>query len=1428
MVNWSVFESLPGDVTNNFELLCRSLVWLNYGRFGSFKALANQPGIEFDLALNEDCSLGKSGKKFGWQCRWYGIQSGVAIGKTRRNKIQEALDKTIATIPDITDWVLWTRHPLTKGDQKWFYNLSSSINLHLWTTHEAETLLCGDAEILRQTYFGDLILTPTTLAQLHEVSVAPIKKRWLPEVHQIVDTERTLRQMLGHSYYWSDLLDFATDLKHSVEILRSELGKLPDSLLSLTSAFIGQLEKLTTDLVNAYDLIEKSDFQLLIQFLLCRKTVTDPCILAVPRKLRGARLACGLIATNALADFMDSNALLEDIVQFLETRIVAIVADAGSGKTQLSAGLTADQENRPAGILLFGRSLSARSTLDDLAKTININGNPVPSMQALLAALNAAGERSKCRLPLIIDGLNEAEDPRQWKPLLAAIQVHLKQYPNILVICTLRSGVGRKLTKRSTYHDTRSATSSFVNQALPENIEKLEIADFEDDTSNAISKYFNHFKISADINELPFQLLSHPLTLRIFCEVTNPDRNKIVGMEAIPRSLASMFDRYVMQAAERIEELSPYDHRHFQQDILNSLDTFGQQLWSNKCRELAERNFRIDINDDKRQWNNSVITLLEQEGLLLRMPGESPTAENIVPVYDLFGGYLIAKALILQIGRNGMQVWINDSATMEALRGDYSVRHPLSEDIFRFLVALMPKYLHQQLWQIIGESLRMDALELATLLEGQYLDNATIEAITDSINNEKESASLFFRRIIGVRSATKHPLNADFIDKLLRNLEVSQRDLIWSEWLRRNEDKLLKDVERSIAGWISNIENHCNSDILKAKWYMWMLTTTIHRLRIKTTLALYWFGRGDAIGLFELTESAVEINDPYVFERMLAASYGAAMALCTEAKQESFRAEVLPKFAKRLFDVLFQVDAPARTTHTLIREYARGIIELAKLYNPDLLSSFELSSCSSPYPNGGRIKWQSIRINNKKLKYGESPFRMDFENYTIGTLVKGRSNYDYDNKNYKKVRSQILWRIYNLGWNSSDFQEVDKTIETSRNSYSRHDDDLNKTDRYGKKYSWIAYHELKGWLKDRGALDTDFEDGNRDWDFDIDPCFPLHPIENKLIHSDFLGDPNINLQDWIDTGDIADFSDHFYHESVNGETGPWIILDGHINQQDERRGRSIFASIRTFLVPKKEKQSIISLLEKQDIGGRWLPEKREFHNVFSGEIPWIDVFEDSGKISIDFVTEEYPVKVKEEQEVYYLDGERIELSFLDTLRFSNIHLPSILGDSQERFSEEDFARIQIRKEQVETVKIEKKTKSFDVIQPVCDLKTVGKTLTDVSGGGTTLTREIAQLVDLINIPQTFDLKTKDGVRATIQNAYRISSYKNSERLFFIRKEILNAILEKQDVSLVFAVWGERKLSLGQFESRNDSDGDHGKSYAGFQSIHDYDNIEITK
>jgi hypothetical protein len=301
-------------------------------------------------------------------------------------------------------------------------------------------------------------------------------------------------------------------------------------------------------------------------------------------------------------------------------------------------------------------------------------------MEALLGAVDAAGQRARHRLPVVIDGLNESEDPRHWQAGLAGLEAALVKYPYVLVVCTLRP--------------------EFAEEALPPGICRVDIAGYGDDALPAIREHFRYYRIEATDASVPIELLRHPLTLRLFCEVTNPTREKAVGIDAMPGSLTALFDRYLEQVGKRIVELAPRTQRYYEQDIRRSLGVVGGMLWDKKTRSLDSDDLRKALGDEARPWDQSLVRALEHEGVLLRMPSQGNGA--YVPSYDRLGGHLVASTLLARHGQDGFESWIREPSTIGLLAGATEERTPLADDVVYSLVGQIPRRLQsKQLWQLV-------------------------------------------------------------------------------------------------------------------------------------------------------------------------------------------------------------------------------------------------------------------------------------------------------------------------------------------------------------------------------------------------------------------------------------------------------------------------------------------------------------------------------------------------------------------------------------------------------------------------------------------------------------------------------------------------------------------------------------------------------
>jgi hypothetical protein len=1403
-LDWTKFDSLADAKSRNFENLCRGLMRLHYGRFGYFKALANQPGVEFHIKFTESCHLGNESCWFGWQCKLYQRNQNGDLKASSRKDIEDSLRKTEKELPNLTDWVLWTRYTLSKTDQQWYYNLVTQYKLHLWTEEEIDTYLSSDGLILRSTYFGELVLTPHNLQERHRIAIQPIRERWMEPIHQAVDAERKIRRMLGEAGSWGQLIEVGECLKNVSELISPGIDNAVPKLKPYIAAFVDACLAFVDTLVHFHEILADGDLDVIQQKLQERKTLLSLDVRSTPRRLRSANHPASLYATNALDDMFIAQSLLDEAEEFLGAGLVAVLADAGGGKTQMAAQLTAPQENRHAGVFLQGRNLHKGQSLNDLVKSFSINGTPMPSMESLLAAVDAAGKRAGCRLPVLIDGLNEAENPNDWKPELASLSEIVKKFPNVLVVCTLRTGE-RKREDRDWSREPQTQTrESFALRALPEAVNTIDSEGFGGDVDEAIEKYFNYFKINPGDAVIPVEFLQHPLTLRIFCEVTNPKRESEVKVDYFPTSLSPLFEKYIANVTKQISEMTSLSHTYTTDEVDKAFYILGIELWKCGKREIGEKEFRIAVSDTP-LWDSSIVNLLAQEGILFKNPGIEQYEYVVTPVYDALGGYIIANALLMKHAQDNSFAWVNKSETTALLIGDDS--HELAFDILRSLVTLAPRRTRgRHFWQYISEPLRINALEFASEIDAEYLDHETIATLKQMLHEFPTSRRRLFYRLRTTRSIEHHPLNANFLDSTLREMLVSERDLIWTEWIRETYfEKFQYTVSSERFNglllmedrWKQQLDIRTSSDQLRAKWLMWFLTSTDRELRDRVTRALYWFGRGNPSALFEETLAALEINDPYIPERMLAASYGVAMARHVDLEDPTFVNLTLPKYARDVYDAMFTEDAPFSTTHSLMREYGRRIIELASFHNPNLFCSEEIQRSKPPYKDGGTHTWGESESSGGNSYGSDLPFGMDFGNYTLGRLVPSRRHYDFQNEEYKRVCSQILWRVEQLGWSSKKFSDIDSSI-ANKHRQGRSESDAKKIDRYGKKYSWIAFFEMSGLLHDLGIIDRENERG-WDWDLDIDPSFPEQLPDISLIQTNFLGSGDIGTKEWITDGPLPDVNPYLRLTNLNNEEGPWVMLDGYITQENKKIGRSLFCFIRSFLVLTSEVDSFCQHLSNQDLGGRWLPEKPSVGHTFAGEIPWCATFPETDLIEISFVEKEETVKVKRMQKISFLDGKQLDLSDIDIEGFcTNINAQP---DNAQQLSIDEIERIEVREVPVEAEEILEHSVTYYPIIPVCDFSWEGdRSAANNILYATTLSKDIAYALELLGQPQTPDLFTSEGVKATSSISFGNDEFSNRQRLFYIKEELLRAFLEQNELSLIWAVWGERGYSSDRFHN----------------------------
>lgn len=1184
---WSAFESLEGDPKRNFELLMRGAVRRNYGRYGRLRSRRNQPGVEFHLQLDADCDLGQRGQWFGWQCKYYDLPQSKALGKTRRDEIEDAILKAKADVPGMTDFVLCLKELPKKADLDWYDSEVAppdGMRLHRVADEDIETLLTGDATILRATFFGELIVDTAGLTAAHARAVEPVRQRWVPHLHVITSVERRLCGALlrpGSASHLQEQSNVLAALGEALERARMDVADADTS--RLLELLIGDLSRLATRLeriATACDLRRPDEaVELLAESATPTIKVREVDLLA--RRLRVLRHPSATAGTTARADLRHALRLLAELRDLSVPCVLAVVADAGTGKSHLAAELTAARDGVPGGIFIRGSELARGSTLDTLAQ--RVPGIDARSFERLLEASDALGARAGARIPIVIDGLNEAQRPADWRTLLAETHGILDRYPNVRLILTYRGAVRE---------DIRSPGLTEL---------ELELEDVE--IREAARRYFNHYKIDPGQARLPMRLFGQLLYLRLFCEATNGDAEQWVGVEALPGSLVAVFERYVAQTTRRLGDrpghpMLPHGH------IEKKLAAFAQLLWDRQARDVPWDEAKLLFDGDAAEWDHSLLKALEQEGVLFRDDRLGHDAERSAVLFDRLSGYLIAYAITRGLRFADAEQVLGQPALWDKLTG--SARHPLANDILVSLVGLMPRrFPGHQLWKVAPEHERDLALLRTMDLESRFLDAETVDALCVAVAGYGPPQHPYlhpFDRLWELRDGLGHCLNARFLDRVLRSMPVAQRDLAWTEWIRDstgplNDDWLQADIETARTRWESS-DVRDEADDLEALAIAWLLSSTVMPLRDAATRALQRYGRVDPRRLFALAADLFDVDDPYVSERACAAAFGAAVYHQMPDPGGAFE-RALGEWLALLAVTYLGASATCPTSHQLTRMYVAACFELAGALHPAALpvgvDPSGLTFGSGPRPD-------PIQEEDPRTQEVATTVRMDFENYIIGPLHEGRSNYDSQHLGFRKSLSEVRGRVWELGWRSELFEQLDGRLAEDR---WRAREPAATTERYGKKYGWIAYYELAGRLADAGQ-GRERSSGRRYgiWP-DIDPSFPVEPPQAVLTLPAWATAGPDDPEEWMRSAEVLVPDELLRPNEINGVVGPWLLVEGYLNHTDAARNREVWGFVRGVLVAEAEHGELVAILEDREyLGNELVPSAPPTHTTFAGEIPW--------------------------------------------------------------------------------------------------------------------------------------------------------------------------------------------------------------------------------
>jgi hypothetical protein len=1377
-IDWNAIRPLNGYKASGFEELCAQLARQEIPHNAIFERTgAPDAGVE-SYAIFTD------GSEWGWQAKYFNN-----LGDPQWAQIDNSVKTALEKHPQLTKYYVCI--PLDRPDARiggrksarerwndhekkwisWASEREMKVDFIYWGSHELLDLLTKPINHGRLRFWFDIhwLSRDWFIARLTE-ALRTAGPRYSPEINVDLPIANEFEIFGRTQYFFDQIKALAKDIRKKSHFFEY---RVPKEMGSKVIPLILKISSLVEEIHTGICAISVQPIGKLPLHRLAEKISTvvafddeiGQLLLEAERKYKESlpeteKEHSSSIHQNPYRElefnFASLFNVLRDIYELLthastiaESSLLILKGNAGAGKTHLLCDIAHRRINadQPTVILMGQRLISEQDPWTQILQQLDLPG---VTAEEFVGALESAAQFANCRALLIIDAINEGSGRLIWPNHLAAFLAYFERSPWISVILSVRSSYDEIIIPEA----VRKSAYSLIHNG------------FADHEYDATRTFFNYYGIEFPSTPLLTPEFRNPLFLKTICRGIN-----LTGDRRIPRGfqgITSIFNIYLNAINNYLAEVLSFNPKH--QLVIRALDAIAEKLVESGRRWLPLSRAEDIVNSylPGRDFDHSLYRGLVLEGILVEDTLQERIKENseiVLIAYDRFADHVIAKIhLEKHLDPENPSSVFADEGPLSFLTAKNQYIPPglleafciqVPERIGKELVLIAPGIRKQ--WGI-GDAFRQSIIWRTVTA----FHSTTPEAINKLIRNEhdfNDTVDVF----LTVASIPDHPLNANFLDQRLRKDTMAERDAWWSISLHHlwgNRTALDRIVD-----WASCINPTTSIDErvvdLCAIALTWMLTTSNRFLRDRATKSLISLLSGRLDTVEHLLERFIDVNDPYVAERIYAVAYGVAM--------RSNEPIELGKLATLVYTQVFESGHP--TAHVLHRDYARGVIERAiyigakldiaiERIRPPYSSKWPIIPSSEDIkpllPDWSRGSHDSGDIEWARNRIGSSVLGDDFARYIIGTnshmsnwlavkldeplwkpprtpeellrelvaefskeekmawetfkssdkaythdldifigervdknptvedeLVEagdsvyykiimqltGRTKQKFDavekerqaafealngilteehlkrldeiysamstvtevdrpsRFDLEQIQRYILWRVFDLGWTTKRFGIFDR-FEIGYNGRS-----ASKAERIGKKYQWIAYHEIMALVSDHFQYREKYgNDGSdqlyvgpwQEYFRDIDPSCTLRSIKGGTSwegHSGGWWDPAnykkwvtpATTTEWIKSSDEIPRIDIFLTVTNPKDGSQWINLQCFFNwkqpippdkESSDVEKRELWFISHGYLIHAQDTSKYLKWAEGQDFWGRWMPDPPESYRLFLGENGW--------------------------------------------------------------------------------------------------------------------------------------------------------------------------------------------------------------------------------
>jgi hypothetical protein len=1297
-----------------------------------------------------------NGDEYGWQAKyflhppdngqWKEIDESVKTVLEKHSRIISyiiclPIDRPDARVDNKASFLdKWTDHTLKW--KEWAKGKNLSVDFTYWGSHEiwdrlsreehkGRSLFWLHSEFFSQQWFQD------RLAE----AIANAGARYTPELNVELPIARLFEGLGRTSSFLIRVKTLYGQIKRAYSnVLSNEATEIAKDEFDHLQTAMQPLQTLLQD-IRELD-VNKVDWDSIHSLASEAITFARVCI----QKLDEVKTTTGSDKNYSVNPFDTARHYLHTLVGYLSeldeiadskeaclsnVPALLLVGDAGTGKTHLFCDVAKQRinANLPT-VLLLGTQFRNDEPWSQIIRQLGLSC----SREEFLGALDATAKARKSRALIMIDGLNEGDGKNLWSTFFAGMLTTLTKYP----------WIGNAVSARTSYEKI-----VIPDGLVPKRLVRDIHYGFSEHEYDATKTFFSHFGIVQPSVPLLVPEFQNPLFLKLFCQgLKNRGYTQCPpGMQGI----TSVFSFFIDSVNEKLSKPQLLDFDPKTKIVQRAVEILAE-LMANTSepwlpREIAQT--AVDAVLPRSGYEKSLFGNMISEGILAEdrfRIEDGKWQEGIHFTYERFTDHLIANYLF------------NNNLDPKDPLASFAVDKPLgnyvkderscliNRGIMEAFSIQLPERIKQELFDVAPycagfQSVQDSFVDSLVWRNPAFIMEPTKNCINKYVITNREVFNRFLNALLTVACNPDHPYNADFLHHQLVKYTVAERDVWWSTFLHYQYGKH-GAVDRIVDwAWSSSNKNIDDKSIrLCGVALAWMLTTSNRFLRDRATKALVAVTEGRLPVLREVIHQFVDVNDPYVLERLFGVAYGCAM--------RSTNFEAVGELAKDVYTLIFEKGEPP--PDILLRDYARGIVEVAIHNKPELKidltkirppyksawPSFEIPSAEELKKYGawekgmpdvewarvhlyesimgfedfaryiigaengsGIFEWSSRRLGAaitptrqelyedfersltakqkkawdawalaknglesyklvhdfeehmkepsfKELMKGESvgstfteeelkelitvsekDFRKTLDSNKIRTLDEivipylndpNKDEYKFD---LSLVQRWILQKVFNLGWTKERFGEFDRNRDynTMRSAH--------KAERIGKKYQWIAYHEILARISDnfeyRGRWSRKPGNYEGPWQFhvrDIDPSSLLKKTQSEAWQ------PNTakwwvpsEYTSWTVKADDVEWlkntKDLLPIEPLIQVTNPtdgskWLVLEGIYKweqptpPEEDQFGiprRDLSYVLQSFVLKTSDLEKFFEWAKKNNFFVARMPESRTFHNTFLGE-----------------------------------------------------------------------------------------------------------------------------------------------------------------------------------------------------------------------------------